>query len=684
MADDPITFGAYRLYEQIGRGGMATVWLATREGSSDLCVLKRLRGDRDLDRDVPARFVREAHLCTLLDHPNIARVVDAGRVDDDFFIAFEYVSGISVYDVLRALHPKKQVLPFAITVAIAEQLLDGLAFAHTARDGDGAAMNLVHRDLSPANVMLGFDGRVKVIDFGVASAQVDALKTSPGKVFGTMRYMSPDQALGRPLDARSDLYTVGVVLYEMLCGAPVIPRSKKLAWKDAFKQILETWPAPLAEAAPLVPRSLAFAVERAFAKAPEDRWPDAESMREAVVSGSAELGRVNREGLSRFLQQHFETERLDREALFLRVAALAGVPELEPVPTRTGVLPQGPDPQMIATRSAPLEEVYLVTRTAEPALTEAKTRPAGFVTSDATGDASSTHDTPTTADSRPSLDVTPSLPTLAVRAERRRVPWAVFGGVAIVAAGVTAGIARWQFEAPAPIRIAEAPRTSPTGTPAVRTPRIEPPSAATERPRIGAPTAPVERTPRIDAPTETAERPRSEPPAVAAERTPRAESRSGPAERTPRAEALSVTAERDTRADALSVPTAPRTDSRPTAAGASPRTPSATPRITPRPAPADPAEPDEPDEAAPRPEPTRGRARVAPPPADPLAELLRELEANPRDADLQAQLYGRLVAAARVLPDAARRQRAESAARRARRSGSLRAFTEAVTLVSGR
>lgn len=609
VADDPITFGAYRLYEQIGRGGMATVWLATREGSSDLCVLKRLRGDRDLDPDVPARFVREAHLCTLLDHPNIARVVDAGRVDDDFFIAFEYVAGISVYDVLRALHPKKQVLPFAITVAIAQQLLDGLAVAHTARDGDGAAMNLVHRDLSPANVMLGFDGRVKVIDFGVASARVDALKTSPGKVFGTMRYMSPDQALGRPLDARSDLYTVGVVLYEMLCGAPVIPRSKKLTWKDAFKQIVETWPAPLAEAAPLVPRSLAFAVERAFAKAPEDRWPDADSMRDAIVTGSAELGRVNQEGLSRFLQQHFETERLDREALFLRVAALAGVPELEPIPTRTGVLPQGPDPQMLATRSAPLDELYLATRAADPALAEAETQPTGDAISEAPTDASSTHDAPTTADAPASLDLTPSLPTRAIRAERRRTPWAVFGGLAIVAAVTTAAIAQWQFGAPTPLQVAEAPAPPVPRPTAERAPRIESPSAALELPRITPRTAPAE-------PSKPSEPSEPDGPAEAAE-------------------------------------------------------------------PDDPAEPAE-AAPAPRPEPTRGRARVAPPPSDPLVALLRELEADPRDADLQAQLYGRLVAAARVLPDAARRQRVESAARRARRSGSLRAFKEAVSLVSGR
>ncbi len=577
MADDPITFGAYRLYEQIGRGGMATVWLATREGSSELCVLKRLRGDRNLDGDVPARFVREAHLCTLLDHPNIARVVDAGRVDEDFFIAFEYVSGISVYDVLRALHPKKQVLPFAVTVAIAEQLLAGLAFAHAARDADGAPMNLVHRDLSPANVMLGFDGRVKVIDFGVASAQIDALKTLPGAVFGTMRYMSPDQALGRPLDARSDLYTVGVVLYEMLCGAPVIPRDKKLAWKDALQRIIETWPAPLAEAAPLVPRSLAFAVERAFAKAPEDRWPDAETMRDAVVTGSAELGRVNREGLSRFLQRHFEPERLDREALFLRVAALAGVPELEAEPTRTGVLSQGQDPQMIATRTAPRDAFDLVTLRAEPTLAEPKTKTVSLVTAPL-----------------PNLDLTPSLPTRTVRAERarRRIPWTVFGALAVLVAAVTAGIARWRFDAPAPIRVAEAP-----------TPR----------------------TPPIEA--------RPKPPG---------------------------------------------------------------PRIEPRPAEDEPpaapiAEPDE-IAPAPPPEPARTpvvRARVDPPPpqttpADPLVALLRELEANPRDADLQSRLYRRLVAAARVLPDAGRRQRAESAARRARRSGSLRAFTEAVTLVSRR
>ncbi|MEZ5203152.1 MAG: Stk1 family PASTA domain-containing Ser/Thr kinase [Acidimicrobiales bacterium] len=259
--------GRYELHRRVGRGGMAEVYLARDRLLDRLVAIKILFPEFATDPAFVARFRREAQAAANLNHPNIVGVYDWGKERGTYYIVMEYVDGRSVSEIIRndgPIEPKR-------AAGIAADVAAALGFAH--RKG------VVHRDVKPGNVLITAAGEVKVADFGIARAMTATSEdnlTQTGSVMGTATYFSPEQAQGKVVDARSDLYSLGVVLYEMACGKPPFSGDSPVA--IAYQHVQEPIP-PLVGRAPDVPADYQRIVERALAKDPDDRYPDGGAMR---------------------------------------------------------------------------------------------------------------------------------------------------------------------------------------------------------------------------------------------------------------------------------------------------------------------------------------------------------------------------------------------------------------------
>lgn len=294
----PQRIGRYTVLADLARGGMAHLMVAQRDGSPEICVLKELLGELRAHEIAGKRFLREAQLASYLSHPNIARVLDAGMEDDTFCIATEFIAGSNVEDLMRQAAMQGRILPYELSLAVVLGALHGLEYAHDARDPGGRPLELIHRDLSPRNLMLSFDGEVKIIDFGVARGSVDDFRTAPGMIVGTLRYVSPEQAVAEPLDRRSDLYALGVVLYELLTGRPLVPEGSPIA---VLNDVLHRRVRPASVINPHLPLGLDGVLALALAKDREERFPSARAMREAIEAVVGDLGRTPRERIGGYV-----------------------------------------------------------------------------------------------------------------------------------------------------------------------------------------------------------------------------------------------------------------------------------------------------------------------------------------------------------------------------------------------
>jgi len=213
----------YEVLERIAVGGMAEIFLARvhgPEGFEKLVVLKRPLPQLAADREFTRMFLDEARLAATLDHPNIAHVYDFGFAEDRWFYAMEYVHGEDLRGVLNRAHRVLGGLPLHVALAIEAGILQGLHYAHERRGPDGAPLGLVHRDVSPSNVLVSYDGSVKVVDFGIAKAQnLPSTPAGGGGLKGKLAYMAPEQLLGQEIDRRVDVFAAGILLYEMTTGA---------------------------------------------------------------------------------------------------------------------------------------------------------------------------------------------------------------------------------------------------------------------------------------------------------------------------------------------------------------------------------------------------------------------------------------------------------------------------------
>jgi serine/threonine-protein kinase len=214
----PRTFGRYILEKNLSRGGMGEVFLAVVKGVNARCVIKTIRGDLTGDKEFVGRFADEAKIMVRIQHPNIIRVFDCGKVGNDYYIAMEYMHGRDLGDVLDRAYERGEPLPKELGLFIAKQLMSGLDYAHGLTDERGRLMKLVHRDISPQNVLIGFDGSIKLIDFGLARTELLPGRTQGALAVGKYGYMSPEQARHEKIDGRADIYSAGIMLFEVFTG----------------------------------------------------------------------------------------------------------------------------------------------------------------------------------------------------------------------------------------------------------------------------------------------------------------------------------------------------------------------------------------------------------------------------------------------------------------------------------
>ncbi len=260
---DTLFDGRYQIIRKLGAGGMANVYLAQDQELGRRVAIKILDDRHARDDQFIERFRREAQHAAGLSHPNVVSVYDRGEAEGTYYIAMEYVEGRTLKELLVARGPS----PLGIAIDYTRQILSALRFAH--RSG------IVHRDIKPHNVIVDGDGRVKVMDFGIARAGAAAQMTEAGSIIGTAQYLSPEQARGAPVDQTSDLYSTGIVLYELLTGT--VPFTGETPVEIAMKHLSQV-PAPPSTHRPEIPRDLDYVVLRALAKDPADRYHSAEEM----------------------------------------------------------------------------------------------------------------------------------------------------------------------------------------------------------------------------------------------------------------------------------------------------------------------------------------------------------------------------------------------------------------------
>ena len=268
-------FGKYALVSKIGTGGMAEVFLArttVAQGLAKTLVIKKIHPAYAKSRQFVAMFVDEAKIALGLNHPNIVQVFDFGAVGDTYFLAMENVEGLDLLRLLQDCAKERRRIPYGLAAYIVQQLGKGLDYAHKKTDEFGDPLQIVHRDISPQNVLVSWDGAVKIVDFGIARAR--HVTEDEGVIKGKFAYMSPEQARGEPVDCRSDVWSAGIVLHELITGRPLFAGRGK----EALEQVKAGAIAPLRDAVPDVPTALERIVGRALAYHRDDRYPTAREL----------------------------------------------------------------------------------------------------------------------------------------------------------------------------------------------------------------------------------------------------------------------------------------------------------------------------------------------------------------------------------------------------------------------
>ncbi len=279
----------YELLCPLAYGGMASVWLARfggRLGFERLVVVKMILPQFSQDPRFQEMFLDEARIASRIEHPNVARILDVGEHDGNYFIVMEWVDGDSLSKILRAAEAKKQKVPPGIALRICADAAAGLHAAHELKDRDGHSLGVVHRDVSPQNILISNSGATMLIDFGVAKARDRVSQdTSAGQLKGKIRYMAPEQALGRSIDHRADVWAIGAMLYEMFAGAPPYdgPNEVAMLHKLTGGQAPPALPAS-------VPEVIRVVIERALAYDAESRFRSALELNLALEGAMVEIG----------------------------------------------------------------------------------------------------------------------------------------------------------------------------------------------------------------------------------------------------------------------------------------------------------------------------------------------------------------------------------------------------------
>jgi serine/threonine protein kinase len=299
----PRTVGKYQILDRVAVGGMAELFKARVTGDhgfEKMVAIKKILPHLAADTTFVDMFFDEARLTARLDHPGIVQVFELGTDADTPYIAMQYIDGLDVLGLMRECARTQIRLPAALAVYIAHEVLDALDFAHHARDADGRPLGVVHRDVSPGNILIGRHGNVKLTDFGIARAAERKHRTETGMLKGKYGYMSPEQVQGNPLDGRSDLFSVGVVLAEMIMSRRLFAASSDL---DVLLLVRDACLYRLAKYADDFPKAVKGMVERALSREPDERWATAADFRDALGGWLADQGTIGDRSLAAFVNE---------------------------------------------------------------------------------------------------------------------------------------------------------------------------------------------------------------------------------------------------------------------------------------------------------------------------------------------------------------------------------------------
>lgn len=280
-----IPIGRYHLLDRVASGGMADVFRAKTvdpDGTERLVAMKHILEQYAEDPAFVRMLVAEYRLSLLLVHPNIARIYELLQTDEGYFISMEYVDGKDLRATMYRGSDRHRPIDPADAAYLMARAVDGLEHAHQSTSDDGQPLRLVHRDFSPSNILVSYDGTVKIIDFGIAKADVDRERTAQGIIKGKVRYMSPEQAQGDPwLTGQSDVFSAGSVLYELLTGTPAFAAPSEV---ELIYAVRRAEPVPFRDLAPHLPEGLAEVVERAMARDRRERYQTAGEFRDGLVN----------------------------------------------------------------------------------------------------------------------------------------------------------------------------------------------------------------------------------------------------------------------------------------------------------------------------------------------------------------------------------------------------------------
>jgi serine/threonine protein kinase len=323
----PIPFGKYLLLDRVNIGGMAEVWRAKTFGAGGferLVAIKRILPNIAEDEEFITMFIDEAKITVQLNHANIAQVHELSHIANSYFIAMEYVSGKDMRGVFDRCRKRGEPAPIPLTCYAIALCCEGLDYAHRAKDRQGRDMNIVHRDVSPQNAIISYDGEVKVIDFGIAKAAGKATKTQAGILKGKFGYMSPEQIRGLPLDRRSDVFAIGVCLYEMLTGERLFVGDSDFSVLEKVRKVEVLPPSHFNRK---IPEQLEKMVMKALAKDVDDRYQYANELAEDLRTFMYSTGNAfSRKDLAAFMKATF-AEDYEKEKNRLQEYADVKAPE---------------------------------------------------------------------------------------------------------------------------------------------------------------------------------------------------------------------------------------------------------------------------------------------------------------------------------------------------------------------
>jgi serine/threonine protein kinase len=324
----PRQFGKYTLLRRLAAGGMAELFLALHRsvaGFEKLMVIKRILPSVNEDKAFIDMLLHEARIAATLSHPNIVHIFDVGHIDGTYFIAMEHIHGEDIGAILRAMKKKGQrEFPLEYALSIVLGATAGLAYAHDKRDLDGAPLHIVHRDISPRNIVVSFTGDVKIVDFGIAKSTSEPVDdTQGGQIKGKASYMSPEQASGQPVDWRSDIFAAGVMLFELTTGRRLFRGASEF---ETLKLICDKeYPRPT-EIKPDYPKALEQIVMRALAKKRDERYQSARELQADLEDFVREERiAVSPVSLARWMQLLFQDQLVEQKEALQDVKQLADV-----------------------------------------------------------------------------------------------------------------------------------------------------------------------------------------------------------------------------------------------------------------------------------------------------------------------------------------------------------------------